>query len=51
VADRICGPSRAATAEIAARPANTGRDDPTIGARLGITVDQAKDLLQRENER
>jgi hypothetical protein len=32
------GPSRKATAEIIARFAATGRDDPTIAARLGITV-------------
>src|ERR1700693_1856891 len=32
------GPSRKATAEIIARFAATGRDDPTIAARPGITV-------------
>jgi len=32
------GPSRKVTAEIIARFAATGRDDPTIAPRLGITV-------------
>jgi hypothetical protein len=42
--DRITGPSRAATAEIIARFAATGRDDPTIAARLGITAGQVRGL-------
>ncbi len=37
-------PSRAATAEIIARFAATGRDDPAIAARLGITAVQVREL-------
>lgn len=44
MADQIRGPSRQATAEIIARFANTGRDDPTIAARLGITAGQVRGL-------
>lgn len=38
------GPSRDATAELVARFANAGRDDPTIAACLGITVYQVRKL-------
>lgn len=44
--DQIRGPSRQATAEIIARFANTGRDDLTIAARLGITVAQVRGLRE-----
>jgi hypothetical protein len=43
-AERISGTSRAATAEIIARFANSGRDDPTIASRLGITAGQVRSL-------
>lgn len=44
MADQIRGPSRSATAEIIARFANAGRDDPAIADRLGITVGQVRGL-------
>jgi hypothetical protein len=47
--DAITGPSRSATAEIIARFANGGRDDPTIAARLGITVSQVRSLRAEFN--
>jgi hypothetical protein len=47
VTDQIRGPSRQATAEIIARFANTGRDDPTIAARLGITAAQVRGLRRQ----
>jgi len=46
MSDRITGPSREATAEIIARFAATGRDDPTIAVRLGITVSQVRALRE-----
>jgi len=46
VTDQIRGPSRPATAEIIARFANAGRDDPTIAARLGITAAQVRGLRE-----
>jgi hypothetical protein len=46
MADKIRGPSRSATAEIIARFANAGRDDPTIAGRLGITVAQVRGLRE-----
>lgn len=42
--DQISGPSREATAEIIARFANAGRNDPAIAGRLGITVAQVRGL-------
>jgi len=46
VTDQIRGPSRPATAEIIARFANAGRDDPTIAERLGITAAQVRGLRE-----
>ena len=45
-ADRMNGPTREATAELIARFAATGRDDPTIAVRLGITVAQVRGLRE-----
>lgn len=44
MAERMNEQTRQATAEIIARLANAGRDDPTIAARLGITVSQVRGL-------
>ncbi|MEV4181659.1 hypothetical protein AB0J28_09450 [Streptosporangium canum] len=41
---RLNDASRQATAELIARFAATGRDDPTIAARLGIPVSQVRTL-------
>jgi predicted transcriptional regulator len=43
----ITGPSRDATAQIIARFANAGIDDPRIAARLGITVAQVRGIRRR----
>lgn len=40
----LSGPSREATAELVAQLALAGRDDPTIAARVGITVAQVRGL-------
>lgn len=46
-AEQITGPSRQATAEIIARFAATGRDDPSIAMRLGITVPQVRGIRRQ----
>ena len=46
MAERISGPSRQATAEIIARFANAGRDDPAIASRLGITAAKVRGLRE-----
>lgn len=46
---RITGPSRQATANIIADLARGGCDDPTIAARLEITVSQVRGIRKEFN--